>query len=385
MNVLLLSQFFSTTRGGGEYVFSILAKLLAEEGDHVWVITNKIKGENYLPHKNIKIIFVPPTLEYKGGLPPSFSENITYTWNTVFKGFSIIKKEKINIIHSNNFSPALAGSILSAFTSKPHITTIHDLFSINDKDFWNKWAKQNNVSKINAFLTPVFEKMMIRLKHVAIHTVSDATKKDLLKIGTRRKIFVIPNSIEYDNNYNKNEKTKHFICVGRLVFYKNLEVIIKAINILKKSDPSVKLIIVGGGPHRKNLEKMVQELKLQNHVKFTGFVSNKEKIRLIRSAHALLFPSLYEGFGLVLLEAFAQRRPVLVSNVKPLSDIVTNDINGLIISPYDEKEWAAKMQKILHNHELADNMGARGRELLEKEYNPQIMKERIINMYKEFL
>jgi len=82
MKVLLLSQFFSTTRGGGEYVFSIIAKKLAENNHKVWIITNKILGEDYNTHNNVKIIFVPPNLEYKGGLPPGFLDNLRYTFNS---------------------------------------------------------------------------------------------------------------------------------------------------------------------------------------------------------------------------------------------------------------------------------------------------------------
>ncbi len=145
MNVLLLSQFFSNTRGGGEYVFNLIAKKLAENNHKVWVITNKIKGEKYVEIPNLKLIFVPPTLEYKGGLPPRFSDNISYTMNAIIKGLKIIKKEKIDVIHSNNFSPALTGSILSSLTARPHITTIHDVFSLESDEFWKKWAKQNTV------------------------------------------------------------------------------------------------------------------------------------------------------------------------------------------------------------------------------------------------
>ena len=112
MNVILFSQFFSTTKGGGEYVFSIIAKMLADNGNKVWIITNKVKGEQYLQHENIKIIFVPPLLEYKGGLPPGFKENITYSIYAFVRGFSLIKKEKIDIIHSNNFAPALTINLL---------------------------------------------------------------------------------------------------------------------------------------------------------------------------------------------------------------------------------------------------------------------------------
>ena len=121
MKILLLSQFFSTTRGGGEYVFSLIAKNLSKNNHKVWIITNKISDEKYEDHENIKLVFVPPTLEYKGGLPPKFVDNLRYSINAVKSGIKIIKNEKIDIIHSNNFAPALAGAILSYLSSKPHI------------------------------------------------------------------------------------------------------------------------------------------------------------------------------------------------------------------------------------------------------------------------
>ena len=136
MNVLLLSQFFSTTRGGGEYVFSIIAKKLAEENHRVFVITNRIEGEQYQKHDNITLVFVPPTLRYQGGLPPGFSDNIRYAINATIQGLKIIKSEKIDVIHSNNFAPAVAGSVLSSITSRPHITTVHDIFSLCGRNYW---------------------------------------------------------------------------------------------------------------------------------------------------------------------------------------------------------------------------------------------------------
>jgi len=123
MNILLLSQFFSTTTGGGEYVFSMIANMLAKNGHKVWVITQKMTNEKYYDKKNIKIIFVKPYLEYQGTLPLGLLDNLRYSFNTFFVGLKLIKKEKIDIIHSNNFSPSLVGSFLSSFTSKPYIMT----------------------------------------------------------------------------------------------------------------------------------------------------------------------------------------------------------------------------------------------------------------------
>jgi len=218
MNILLLSQFFSTTRGGGEYVFCLIAKKLVENNHKVWVITNKIRGEEYDEFKNSKIKFVPPTLTHKAGLPSGFSENIRYVYNAIIQGRKIIKKEQIDIIHSNNFSPALAGSILSSLSSKPHITTIHDVFSLSGKDFWKKWSKQNDVSKINTFLAPHFEKFMKNFKYNYIHTVSNATRDDLIKLGIKKPICVITNAIEFSDFVPRKINPYQFICVGRLVF-----------------------------------------------------------------------------------------------------------------------------------------------------------------------
>jgi len=190
---------------------------MTQNGHKVWVITNNVKGEKYEESENLKIITVNPTIQYKGGLPPTFADNIRYVLNSYRKGKSLVKNENIDIIHSNNFSPALAGSILSYFTKTPHITTIHDIFSIYDKDFWKKWKKQSNVSSTNARLVPFFEKIMMRFRFDCIHTVSDATKNDIQKIGAKKPIHVIPNCIQDEQQVTVEPKKNQFVYLGRLV------------------------------------------------------------------------------------------------------------------------------------------------------------------------
>jgi len=381
MNVLLLSQFFSTTKGGGEYVFSLIAKNLARNGHRVWIITNRILGEEYNTFDNIELIFVSPTLEYKGGLPPSFLDNIQYSINTIIAGLKIIKNENIDLIHSNNFAPALSGAILSSLTSKPHVTTIHDVFSLCGKNYWKMWGNQHAVSKINVMLAPFFEKLMTKLNHTCVHTVSNASKDDLIQFGEKKPIYVIHNSIVSPQVFGSETNPLQFVYVGRLVFYKNLEVVIKAINISRKEEPRIKLIIVGDGPHKETLLKLTENLHLESHIEFRGHVTEDEKMKLISSSNALVLPSLCEGFGLVILEAFSQNRPVLVSNLRPMSDIVTHESTGFVLDPHDQNVWASHLLKLIKSPELALTMGQNGNKILISQYGQESMYQKLLNMY----
>ncbi|MDH3764997.1 MAG: glycosyltransferase family 4 protein [Nitrosopumilus sp.] len=385
MKILLLSQFFSSTRGGGEYLFYIMAESLANNDHKVWIITNKIEDEKYISHKNIKIIFVPPILKYQGGLPPSIKDNIQYLWNATKTGLKIIKHNNIDIIHSNNFTPAFVGGLLSLLTSKKHITSVWDIFTLCGCDYWKKWAEQIGVSKINQYIGPIFEKLSLKIKCDAFHTISNASKEDLIKFGTKKPIHVISPTIKEIQTVNNTHKNKQFIYLGRLVFYKNIEVLIKAIKIVKKEDKEIKLIIVGGGPQLKKIQKTIKDLDLQDNVITKGYVNTKEKFELISESNALLFPSLCEGFGLVILEAFSQNKPVLVSNIRPMSDIIEHKKTGYVLDPDDENIWAEQIIKLLRNYQESQKMGKNGNKVLKTMYNQDFMYEKLIKMYNDVL
>jgi glycosyltransferase involved in cell wall biosynthesis len=383
MNILLLTQFFSETRGGGEYVFKLLASSLVKNNHKVWIITNKITGETYDSQENLNIIFVKPTLFHNAGKPPSFIENVRYCVNAIKEGRKIIKKDNIDVIHSNNFAPSFVGSILSSLTSKPHVLTIHDVFSLCTKNYQKMWSDQRDVSKINSVLTPIFEKLIIKLRHDCIHTVSDATKDDLIKLGEKKPIHVIYNTVNRNPYDQKPAKTFEFVYIGRLLFYKNLEVAVKAIDIARKSEPQIRLVIAGQGPHRQALEELTKVLGLEKNIEFKGYVTTDKKIELLATSCALVFPSLCEGFGIVILEAFDQSKPVLVSNVRPMSDIVSNGNNGFVLDPHDENEWANCFLRIIKNSSEAIEMGRNGNRLLTTWFTQEAAYQKILELYSK--
>lgn len=384
MNVLLLSQFFSTTRGGGEYVFFLLAEKLAENGHRVWAVTNRIEGEQYGSHEGVEIVFVEPTLQYRGGMPAGFSENIRYAINAVRAGRRLAKQHKIDIIHSNNFAPALAGSLLSSITSRPHISTIHDVFSMCGRDYWKRWGAQGNVSKLSVMLAPLFERLSVRLRMECIHTVSEASRDDLVRLGAKKPIHVIHNAVAGGAPLGAAAEPLQFVYVGRLVFYKNLEVAIDAVGIARKRHPRIRLVIVGDGPHRGELEEHVRRRGLQSSVEFAGHVGSEEKARIISESAAMVFPSTCEGFGLVILEAFLQKKPVLVSDVRPLSEIVEDGKTGYVIDAHDGAAWADRMARCIEESQRTCDMGANGLKVLESRYSQEAMYEKIVRMYEQY-
>ena len=370
MNILLLTRFLSAEAGGGYYLFVILAELLAKSGHKVWVITNKIKGIENPKHENIKVIFV--TSQSLDEIHQWNQKNkIRYLFSAIKIGVDLVKKEKIDIIHSNPIYPIFAGSMISLLTSTPHIKAIYDLHSLQEKTSGN----------FRGFL----EKIMLMSSSSAIHAISESNKDDLLRFGAKKPIYVIPVGIPFRRAEEIKPEPYQLVSIGRLAFHKNIQVAIKAIKIVKKSFPNVSLVVVGDGLYRKNLEELVDELGLQDNVVFSGQALEEDKIKLLASSQALVFPSFIEGFGIVILEAFAQKKPALVSNVRPMTDIVEDEKTGFVIPAHDEKAWAEALGHILREPKQTQKMGEAGRDELEEKYGNDNMTKKILQMYNKVI
>ena len=172
-------------------------------------------------------------------------------------------------------------------------------------------------------------------KAAFLFTISKATKKDIVNYYhfPKEKIAVIyPGATLSISNQSpitsrkllSNLKTKspYFLCLGTLQPRKNIEKLIEAFGLLLKTNSQYQLVIAGKkGWLYDSIFKKVEDLSLDNKVIFTNFVSEEEKTALLKSAEALVLPSLYEGFGLPVLEAKAIGCPVIVSSVSSLPEV----------------------------------------------------------------
>lgn len=387
MKILYFCQLYPpAVYGGGEYLFFQWARELVRRGHKVFTITQRLVGErNFEVVNGIHVYRVGPAIKYKGTLPLGTLENIGYVIDAAIKGITMITKNRIHVIHSNTYSPTFAGQICASIFQKPHVITVHDVYFLLEKNFWDKWASQaclgNSVGKIGSLV----EKIVLKFPAAVFHSVSETSRQDLNTCGLQ-KVTVIYNGIDlrdFDSINTVDLVPYQAIYVGRLVFYKNLDIVIRSMKLVVSRIPDSRLIIVGDGPIRARLEKLVKDLCLTKNVVFKGRISHEEKVRLLKQSSFLVLPSLVEGFGIVLLEAFACHKPVLVSAVRPLTEIVENEKDGCFVAPFDVAMWAEKMIELFNNPRKAKKMGVYGRRKLERNYTVQKAVDKLEELYSK--
>jgi len=156
-------------------------------------------------------------------------------------------------------------------------------------------------------------------------------------------------------------QTPYFLYVGALHPRKNIKRVIEAFVTLRQQNESLHLVIVG--PPSWGADDILREVLQSTQdggIKFTGFVSDEELDALYREAIALVFPSLYEGFGLPPLEAMARGTPVITSNVSSLPEVVGDA--ALLVDPTSTAAIHTAMERVLKDHQLRQDLSMRGLE-----------------------
>jgi len=252
------------------------------------------------------------------------------------------------------------------------------------------------------FRTRIMLKMNIKKtckRADVIITDSEFSKNEIIKYLKiqEEKIKIVPlgvnNEIFFkitDLNIIKNVKEKYsiydnyFLYLGTIEPRKNLERLIRSYKLLIKNNKNVPVLVISGwsGWAKKNLLNIVYELKIEKYIIFTGYIQEEDKVPLLCGAFAFLFPSLYEGFGLPPLEAMACGTPVITSKTSSLNDVVGDA--ALLVDPLDIKDIYNKLECLLYNKELRDNLSKKGIERA-KMFSWENSVVFLMNIYKEII
>jgi len=204
-----------------------------------------------------------------------------------------------------------------------------------------------------------------------IIAISENTKKDLIEIyGVNSKMIeVVYNGFtEIANGLKSNKKRSrnYLLFLGRIEQRKNIERIVKAFEILKASKVyDGQLVLAGKAGHGfQKIKKTIDKIEFSKDVIMKGYVSDEERLSLIKNADIFLFPSLCEGFGLPILEAQSVKTPVITSDQGPMDEVAGDE--NLLVNPYEVESIVKVSREILNNSEKRKKIVENGLKNIER-------------------
>lgn len=193
--------------------------------------------------------------------------------------------------------------------------------------------------------------------------LNDYDKKDFKdKLGIDCVAMDNPRSFVSEQKADLGQK--QFFVAGRFVEQKGMDLLIDAFAKFCTVDQEWKLVIAGDGPLRAEVLDRVWMRKVQDRVEFIGVTNNVQKYFLQSSVY--LLSSRWEGWGLVIIEAFEMGMPVIAFDIVPIDLLITNGEDGLIVDKFNVDQFAAAMVKLAHDEELRRIMGEKALEKAER-------------------
>jgi glycosyltransferase involved in cell wall biosynthesis len=207
------------------------------------------------------------------------------------------------------------------------------------------------------------------------------------------KIWVIPNGVDPDKfnfefdwlNFRRTyarDDEKIVFYVGRHVFEKGIHLLVEAAHGIIERYNSTKIIIAGTGAMTEELKGRVRQMGIESKVQFTGYMSDEERDKMYRVANVAVFPSLYEPFGIVALEAMAAGCPVVVSDTGGLGEIINHKVNGLKAINGCIDSLTDNISELLYDQNLAYFLKKNALESIYDKYTWDKVAEVTVKMYE---
>ena len=232
----------------------------------------------------------------------------------------------------------------------------------------------------------------------AIICVGQREKELMQEKFPGKRVVYLPNGVDVEKfekgdgrvfrrKYGIKEEEKVLFCVSRIDPQKNQFLLIETFKELIKKDKTLKLILIGAitnGPYYEKVKLKIKELSLEDKTIILTDISfdNADLVNAYAAADVFVLPSRHEPFGMVILEAWAAKKPVIASNIGGITDFVEDGKNGLLFENGSETSLGGAMTKIFDDKQLANKLAANGYEE-SKKYNWKSVTQELISIYEE--
>jgi glycosyltransferase involved in cell wall biosynthesis len=283
---------------------------------------------------------------------------------------------RIDLIHAHAPLPCgHAAGRLSKELGIPFVVSVHglDAFSTNQvRGLPAKWCER--VSR------------MVFASAERVICVSERVRDEVARGAHAAKTVVVYNGVDPQMFSPSDTQTEPIVCsIGDLIAIKGHHALIRAIALVAKAHPAVRLEIIGTGPERENLATLAHELGVVDRIAFLGRRSRQQVADALRHCSVFALPSRYEGLGCVYLEAMAAEKPVIACYGQGITEIVQNGGNSFLVEPDNAEQIAAALFKLLENSSVRERMGAAGRRTVLQGLTMQHQARRLVEVYEDCL
>jgi len=290
-----------------------------------------------------------------------------FDFSILYRLFSILKDNRIQIIHTHLWGANFWGRIAGVIARVPVIIA-------------SEHGIQEYRTRFHYFADKVLSVFTDRVTFVCKSVEEQYASR--LMFDTK-KAEVIHNGVDTSTDCRQRAKTDEtvFTVIGRLEPEKGHEYFLEAMEKLNGKHPNVKGMIVGEGSLEDGLRLKAKKLKLGDKVRFTGF--RKDIKEILDITDVLVLPSLREGLSVVALEAMALGIPVLATEVGGNPELIRNGVTGVLVSPRDSTALASALTGILENQGLAPKLGENGYNRVKKHFSLENMVKKTQELYGE--
>lgn len=202
-----------------------------------------------------------------------------------------------------------------------------------------------------------------------------------------KKVYSVPNCVEYDLNYEKDSFLKNNLTIlylGRIVETKGLSYMLDAFKILKKEGIPFNLIIAG---EEERNGRYINQFRnaLGSSFTYAGIVVNSEKEKLLKESNIFLLPSFYEGLPLSLLESMSYGLVPIVTNVGSVGSCVNHNINGIIIKKCSSKDIVNAVTYLHKNRDKLSEFSANSRKKIVESFDPKVYIDKLNKIYSSVI
>lgn len=268
----------------------------------------------------------------------------------------------------------------------PIVTTFHTPM-LADSSYIERLGIKTSLMKLMGRTTSYhIEKRLLKISD-AIITVSEMVADELRRYYRypSDNLYPILNvvDIEFYSPSHLSPTKKNLLYIGRLGYRKGLFELIRSAKKVCEKHPDVKYILVGSGPLETTLRNEIQRLDLSANFKFCGVTRNSgEILDYYRQAYAVMLPSYYEGFPMVLAESMACGKPVVTTTAGFGKGILKNGLNALLVTPKSSEELAKATLKLLSSQELCRKLGEEARKTAVRKLNPKTNTDKVERVYE---